>query len=818
MKPLKLTISAFGSYAGEVTIDFSGVQSGIFLITGDTGAGKTTIFDAITYALYDRTSGGIRSGAMMRSEYADDSAQTYVELEFLHQQKVWRIYRNPDYKRTRKRKDKEGNYRLTQEKSKVELYLPDKTMYKGNKKETNEKIQEIIGLDVRQFTQVAMLPQGDFLKLLHAKSEERKEIFSKIFDTGIYRRMQEILREKEKSLEEQLKETERAWEEEAAGIICRTLSPIREQLEEARRQRDKEKVLLYLNSYLKEGKKEEEEAKNREKEIQEKLSRTERQAERQKRIQQLRLQIQQLESWLLQAEEKQNLLKEQLESSLEKNRTERKSWEDIIENAGKELPAWKEKAENLKKEWDSLKNMEEQAGRVQKALRKKEKAAKEWQKTNQSYKEQQKTYEEVYDRFLEAQAGILAQKLPEGEPCPVCGSCEHPKRALLPPEAPTQNQVEREKAALKELEEEKDKMQAAFMNTQNRLEKERVKLEEEKKTAKAKLYLSEDGWYEKLILLKQEKEREYKEALSFYEEEKNKSEARKKQAKQKLKNLEEEVSKRQKETAEFAKAFDHKRGEKTAKEELLKKEEEELKDGNDLLKETDLKQLSEHLKEEQETVSKKAKELFSQNEVNRKIQKTLEKCRKEYEGLCSHYEEISNLSRTANGGLNQSVKMDFESYIQRQYFRQMIAYANQRLGKMTGNQLFLRCREVSQLGIKEKSGLDLNVYSSITDSVRDVKTLSGGESFLAALAMAFGMADTIQDMAGAVRLDTLFLDEGFGNLDEYAREQAIEALEELSRDRYMIGIISHVAELKEQIEQKLVVKKGREGSQAYWNF
>ena len=281
MKPLKLTISAFGSYAGEVTIDFSGVQSGIFLITGDTGAGKTTIFDAITYALYDRTSGGIRSGAMMRSEYADDSAQTYVELEFLHQQKVWRIYRNPDYKRTSKRKDKEGNYRLTQEKSKVELYLPDKTMYKGNKKETNEKIQEIIGLDVRQFTQVAMLPQGDFLKLLHAKSEERKEIFSKIFDTGIYRRMQEILREKEKSLEEQLKETERAWEEEAAGIICRTLSPIREQLEEARRQRDKEKVLLYLNSYLKEGKKEEEEAKNREKEIQEKLSRTERQAERQ---------------------------------------------------------------------------------------------------------------------------------------------------------------------------------------------------------------------------------------------------------------------------------------------------------------------------------------------------------------------------------------------------------------------------------------------------------------------------------------------------------------------------------------------------------
>ena len=185
MRPIKLTMSAFGSYAGVETIDFEDV-GGVFLITGDTGAGKTTIFDAIMYALYDQTSGGKRDGNMMRSQYASLQTETYVELEFEYKGKNYRILRNPEYERESKRRDKDGNPKKTIEKSRVTLFLPDGTEYMGKKQETNRKIVEIIGLDAAQFTQTVMIAQGEFLRLLHAKSDERKEIFSRIFDTRIF--------------------------------------------------------------------------------------------------------------------------------------------------------------------------------------------------------------------------------------------------------------------------------------------------------------------------------------------------------------------------------------------------------------------------------------------------------------------------------------------------------------------------------------------------------------------------------------------------------------------------------------------------------
>ena len=200
MRPVRLTMSAFGSYSGVEVIDFTRVQGGLFLITGDTGAGKTTIFDAITYALYDRTSGGQRDGNMMRSQYASEDADTYVEYVFTYRGGEYTVRRNPEYMRAGKRKNADGSVRLVKETSKVSLILPDGKEFQGKKREIDRKIEEIIGLDVGQFTQIAMIAQGDFLKLLHAGSRERKKIFSKIFQTQIYWRMQEELKEQGKSL------------------------------------------------------------------------------------------------------------------------------------------------------------------------------------------------------------------------------------------------------------------------------------------------------------------------------------------------------------------------------------------------------------------------------------------------------------------------------------------------------------------------------------------------------------------------------------------------------------------------------------------
>lgn len=218
MRPVKLTMSAFGSYSGVEVIDFTEVQGGLFLITGDTGAGKTTIFDAITYALYDKTSGGRRDGNMMRSQYAAEDTDTYVEYTFSYRGEEYTVRRNPEYMRVGKRKNADGTLRLVKETAKVSLLLPDGREYQGKKRETDQKIEEIIGLDAGQFTQIAMIAQGDFLKLLHAESRERKKIFSRIFQTQIYWRMQEELKEQGKQLYIRLKENETDIQREMSRV------------------------------------------------------------------------------------------------------------------------------------------------------------------------------------------------------------------------------------------------------------------------------------------------------------------------------------------------------------------------------------------------------------------------------------------------------------------------------------------------------------------------------------------------------------------------------------------------------------------------
>lgn len=208
MRPVRLTMSAFGSYSGVEVIDFTVIKGGLFLIAGDTGAGKTTIFDAITYALYNRTSGGVRDGNMMRSQYADESTDTYVEYTFSGREGEYTVRRNPEYMRAGKRKNADGTVRLVKETAKVSLLLPDGKEFQGKKRETDQKIEEILGLDAGQFTQIAMIAQGEFLQLLHAGSRERRKIFSKIFQTRIYWKMQEELKEQAKELYVSLKENE----------------------------------------------------------------------------------------------------------------------------------------------------------------------------------------------------------------------------------------------------------------------------------------------------------------------------------------------------------------------------------------------------------------------------------------------------------------------------------------------------------------------------------------------------------------------------------------------------------------------------------
>ena len=223
MKPLYLKMTAFGSYQ-EAEIDFTRVDHGLFLIAGDTGSGKTTIFDAITFALFDETSGGQRNGEMMRSQYARQDVITEVEFRFLYYDEVYTVIRKPRQTRYKKVVDEQGQERYEKLKTpfgpEVELILPDGSVYPGKKPETDRKIKEIIGLEASQFTQIAMLAQGEFLKLLHASSKERMQIFAKIFDTRIYRMIEELLQERAKNSSDALVQNREAIQREMERFQC----------------------------------------------------------------------------------------------------------------------------------------------------------------------------------------------------------------------------------------------------------------------------------------------------------------------------------------------------------------------------------------------------------------------------------------------------------------------------------------------------------------------------------------------------------------------------------------------------------------------
>lgn len=1052
MRPVKLIMSAFGSYAGRTEIDFTEIPNGLFLITGDTGAGKTTIFDAITYALYDRTSGGTRDGNMMRSQYADEGTDTYVEYTFIYQKKQYKILRNPEYMRLGKRKYADGSLRYVKETPKVELTLPDGSVFKGKKRETDQKIVEITGLDADQFTQISMIAQGEFLKLLLAESKERKKIFSRIFQTRFYYRIQEELKKQavqlyvklEQNLQEMKlemsrteypvcengKETElsRKWKEvsgqdipdrDRISEILKEIIGQGSRLEKAcKKEADGAQVLLEdKNRLLKEAElldqlfdsygqvlshlKEKTAGKVKYELMKEQIQsgksaervRTEekRYLEEEKRLTELKTQDHSLQKKL---QECRQLLQELTEDQKEavKEKTEKeivltekkvriqdallqyesinkkqetlnkfaeeikkylnhariiKEKNEILQNKNEEIIEFlkqhedveicinecRNKKQQTEEKMRQYKELDRQENRKEQLKEDCERAKKEAECEQKNYEHAWAEYEMKYQKFLKEQAGILALTLEAGQPCPVCGSRDHPQITLLSGEAPTQAEVESAKEERDRKEKTRDIKVAAFreclagyqaaqeicqtlqMNIKNapedgvktnwkkimqnlgqtfaETEEQLKQLEQISEKCKA-LKKNQEQIAEQSVELER-KERETDQCLTESKLAYTKVQAEYQTAKEKLpyetieeaekhlvqtvgaleqlrknyetvtrrltemQNKEKELEGRSK-TVKASALQSQKEAEKKKlryeqvmkaqgfadeesyhrkcmKEteleeaerwtEAYQRELQELEANRKLLEQQlkgkerkDIAQIKQEMKEASEVLEQIRREymrLHNINEKNREIRDNLRRNFEKNSGLQNQYEIIGNLSKTANGNLSGSAKLDFETYIQRQYFRQIIRAANKRLIRMTSGEFILQCRDVEKLGSQGQAGLELDVYHMATDTIRDVKTLSGGESFMAALSMALGLSDIVQNTAGAIHLDTMFIDEGFGSLDDASRDQAIRVLNDLADKDRLVGIISHVNELKEQIDHKLVVKKTDKGSSVSWS-
>ena len=917
MRPLHLTLSAFGPYAGQVEIPLEQLgERGLYLITGDTGAGKTTIFDAITYALYGEPSGDNRDPSMFRSKYAQPDTPTWVELVFSYSGKTYTVRRSPEYERPAKR-----GGGTTLQRAEAELHLPDGRLVTKTREVTGE-IVNIIGLDRSQFAQIAMIAQGDFLKLLLADTRSRQEIFRKLFPTRGYMVFQEKVKSESGALQRECEAARASVKQYIDGVLCPREDPMYPQWErawagelpiqetvellEALLEQDRERdtqcseeleqldgelnavtTLLAKAEELEKAKSQMEEALARRETCKAQWEAAQQQLEAQTaqapQLEGLRAQLADLEAELPRYQELEQL-RQNLAAQTQSIR-QQSTWLEEQENEQrrreKELELWRQERTGLEEAGAQRERLLGQQTRAQEQSQRLEElstllagcrqarvnlenAQKRYGVARQKAQAAQEDYAGKNQAFLDEQAGILAQQLAEGQPCPVCGSLTHPAPAQLSQGAPTEEELNRAKQAW-------EAAQQTASTWSVEAGKARTALEEREQRLRSQMahVLPEQGADQPLDQVAQsiqEAQRKAQEALDQVRGQLGQVEAalaRKRQLdtqipqqEQRLGELEQAIASAREQLAGANSRREELEGQVHTLEgqlrypqaEQARQEQSDLKGKLQRLEEAQtqaqrranaaqlaltgaeeaVKQLSQLVEQSQpvDVVAQRARsqeltlrraqltavqrELHTRITTNRTALEQIQGKTAQLTQLEQRYTWVRTLSNTVNGTLPGKEKIALETYVQMTFFDRILRRANLRLLVMTGGQYELKRRREAA-GSRGQSGLEMDVIDHYNGTERSVKSLSGGESFQASLALALGLSDEIQSSAGGIRLDTMFVDEGFGSLDEESLNKAMGALGDLAQGNRLVGIISHVSELKEKIDKQIVVRKDRTG-------
>lgn len=917
MRPLHLTLSAFGPYAGQVEIPLEQLgERGLYLITGDTGAGKTTLFDAITYALYGEPSGDNRDPSMFRSKYAQPDTPTWVELVFSYGGQTYTVRRSPEYERPAKR-----GGGTTLQRAEAELHFPDGRLVTKTREVTGE-IVNIIGLDRSQFAQIAMIAQGDFLKLLLADTRSRQEIFRKLFPTRGYMVFQEKVKSESGALQRECEAARASVKQYIDGVLCPREDPMYPQWErawagelpiqetvellEALLEQDRERntqcneeleqldgewkavtALLAKAEELEKARGQLEEAQVRRETCAAQWEAAQQQLEAQTaqapQLEGLRAQLADLEAELPRYQELEQL-RQNLTAQTQSIR-QQSTWLEEQENEQrrreKELELWRQERTGLEEAGAQRERLLGQQTRAQEQSQRLEElstllagcrqarvnlenAQKRYGVARQKAQAAQEDYTGKNQAFLDEQAGILAQQLAEGQPCPVCGSLAHPAPAQLSQGAPTEEELNRAKQAW-------ETAQQTASTWSVEAGKARTALEEREQRLRSQMahVLPEQGADQPLDQVAQSiQEAQWKaqEALDQVRGQLGQVEAalaRKRQLdtqipqkEQRLGELEQAIASAREQLAGANSRREELQGQihtlegqlRYPQAEQARQEQSDLKGKLQRLEEAQtqaqrranaaqlaltgaeeaVKQLT-HLVEQSQPVDLVAQRARSQELTLRRAQLTavqrelhtrlttnrtaLEQIQGKTAQLTQleqRYTWVRTLSNTVNGTLPGKEKIALETYVQMTFFDRILRRANLRLLVMTGGQYELKRRREAA-GSRGQSGLEMDVIDHYNGTERSVKSLSGGESFQASLALALGLSDEIQSSAGGIRLDTMFVDEGFGSLDEESLSKAMGALGDLAQGNRLVGIISHVSELKEKIDKQIVVRKDRTG-------
>ncbi len=926
MRPLRLTLSAFGPYAAETTLDLEKLgKGGLYLITGDTGAGKTTIFDAITYALYDHSSSGIREGSMLRCKYVDDKTPTFVELEFEVHGVRYMVRRNPEYQRPKARG--EG---MTTEKADATLTYPDDRPPVTKAKDVTAAVQEIIGLDYNQFSQIVLIAQGQFTKLLNASTEERSRIFRKLFRTQRYAQLQERLQAEAAALNQQRTAQNAKLDSLLGGLQFSPEDPDAEALRALCAQTVPETALTLLDALTARQAAALEEAGTALQTTEAQLDTVQRQlgaaAQAQRLAQQLTArqaelaaarpaldaaraeadrhagdaaqldvltaQVTQAQSALAAYDVLDSLCRQQTEArdaarlaaaQAQKRRTQLDSLNAALAAAETELSALADadtRLLTLQTHSTQLAQRGEALAKLEQRLAECQHQAKRAHKAQESYRAAAAAQDEARARqntleraFLDAQAGLLAESLTEGAPCPVCGSTHHPARALLPHTAPTQAQVEAARQSAAAADRQAQNASAAAQSALAAANEAKISLRRDAETLLPERFTVPEGTVPLTFALMTNVLAEETAALQTAQADcaaqcrqaeadcrrKAQLEADRQNKTRQRPALEQAAAEADRSAAAQNASADAlegqiaerraalpypRRADAQAALDKLEADRSALRTGMDTaqrrLKQAEQsvaaaeaavdaltaqqtaaqKELPARSAEEltaqqtaltaaREALRSREKQLSAQLLPNRKTAAQYRAAAEARQTLESRWQWVSALAATAGGTLTSKQKIKLEAYIQMNYLDRILRYANTRLMQMTAGQY-----ELERIGAenqRSQSGLDLGVIDHYNGTRRSVKTLSGGESFKASLALALGLSDEVQSSAGGIRLDTLFLDEGFGSLDEESLELAIRVLSGLTEGDRLVGIISHVGALKDRIDRQVVVHKARTG-------
>lgn len=879
MKPIQLVLSAFGPYVERTVIDFSALgEEGLFLIAGDTGAGKTTIFDAISFALYGEASGGKekRKSKSFHSDYVSDQTETYVELTFRHRGETWWIRRNLEYQRPAKKK-KDGMETTTRQAADAQMRNEDTGEEILRMDDVNRRVRELLGLTQDQFTQTVMIAQGDFLKILTASSDDRKKLFRDLFHTNLYVDLQSRLQEKnracadeQKALEQVILSAEGKIDPEAefaereillsycgqiqhTDALCALLARLIEQEKAAQEQARAQKKeaadqIGALIAAVTEGERINRDFADWESKRARLAALTAGQGEidAQRAALAAARRAQQLET--------DEALMRRTRRDMDAQRAALSEAQAALEQAEKALP----EAETRMKEAESrggeihallaqAKQMEDclpVLGEVERLKAALDTQKRELQRLTEDSSRAQAAYTAAQNSYYLSQAGLLARELKAGQPCPVCGSTAHPCPAQITPETVTRQ-------ALEQAAKRRETAEKAQSDAATRLAANRAALDEREDRLRA-LKIGADETQQRLAAridaahqAAADRQREIDAARSAYQA----LDKRKTAAQSAVDAAQKQLAALEKDLRAQTEAFEQKRAahgfEDEASYRLAKRTNAEIERLDREIRNFDEQkrtlaaqthELEDKLSGRQRTdlaalqnrraaaLDRQAKAENAEKAMVRKLtlhesaEREIRQANAAIQKKRGKWQIIQELYTCCAGiaAGNPRAKLTFEAYVQQYYFRFVVAAANKRLTRLTDGMFTLRVMREAANRVSQ-SGLDLEVLDRSTGQARDVSTLSGGESFLASLALALGLSDAVQSQSGQIRMDAMFIDEGFGSLDENALRSSIDVLLELADGKRLIGIISHVQELEERIDKQIVVTKTPNGSTVRMN-